>query len=162
MDHTTWFLLVWLFPLATTIHNVEEGILLPSWSQKAGKWHAPVKKGEFHFAVIVLTIFAYVTTTLGQDTSSLWFYINLGYILSMLINVFLPHLIGTLYLKQYIPGLITALLFNLPINSWLLWQACYLEGFQLDKFAIIAPITVIAIVWSIPFLFYIGRKTLRY
>lgn len=162
MELSTWIAWVWLFPLATTLHNLEEALYLPSWSQKAGEWHTAVKKGEFHFAVIILTIFAFFTTFLGRDINSLWFYINLSYIFAMLINVIFPHILATIYLKNYMPGLVTAVLLNLPIHSWLLWQAYQLEGFDIRTFAIVATITVVAIVLSIPLLFTIGRRVLRY
>jgi hypothetical protein len=34
----------WLFALSLTIHNLEEAIWLPEWSQQAGKWHPPGRR----------------------------------------------------------------------------------------------------------------------
>ena len=53
-------LLSGLFALAVTLHNLEEALLLPTWSRSAGRWHHPVGAREFRFAVAVLTVFAYV------------------------------------------------------------------------------------------------------
>jgi len=40
----------WLFLLAFTLHNIEEGIWLPKWSKHAKKYYSPVSNREFHFA----------------------------------------------------------------------------------------------------------------
>jgi hypothetical protein len=45
-------MLQWLFPLVVTLHNTEEAIWLPAWSQHAGTWHVPVGPGEFRFAAL--------------------------------------------------------------------------------------------------------------
>lgn len=52
-------LLILLFCLAITLHNIEEAIWLPKWSQQASKYQKPVTPNEFRFAVIVITFFAY-------------------------------------------------------------------------------------------------------
>ena len=44
-----------------------------------------------------------------------------GYALAMLLNVFVPHVLATLALRQYAPGTATALLFNLPVCGALLY-----------------------------------------
>jgi len=43
-------LLIWLFALAITVHNIEEEIWLPAWSKTAGWFHYPVGIVEFRFA----------------------------------------------------------------------------------------------------------------
>jgi hypothetical protein len=35
-------ILIWLFAAAVTLHNLEEALLLPKWSQLAGRWYRPV------------------------------------------------------------------------------------------------------------------------
>ena len=55
----------WLFPVAITVHNLEEAIWIPGWSQNVGKWHPPVGRYEFWFAVGVLTVLAYVLMALS-------------------------------------------------------------------------------------------------
>lgn len=43
-------------------------------------------------------------------------YVYLGFIGMMGINSILPHLLSTIVLKKYAPGLITALFLNLPFS----------------------------------------------
>ncbi len=44
-----------------------------------------------------------------------------------LVNVFVPHLAATLWLRRYTPGVVSAVLVNLPL-SWVLLRAAVREG----------------------------------
>ena len=50
--------LVVSFCVAITLHNLEEAIWLPRWSQHSSQFQKPVTSSEFHFAVIMITILA--------------------------------------------------------------------------------------------------------
>ncbi len=41
--------LSWSFTAAVILHNAEEALFLPSWSEQARRWYRPVSKGEFRF-----------------------------------------------------------------------------------------------------------------
>jgi hypothetical protein len=156
--------LTWAFALATAVHNLEEAIWLPGWSQSAGRWHVPVGAREFRFAVTVLTALAAFAALLAtvQGKQSLGAYIVSGYALAMLFNVAIPHVLATLALRQYMPGTTTALLLNLPATSLLL-SAAFAEGFiDCDRFLIAGPAVVVGIVALIPALFWIGRRSWQY
>ncbi|MGX9705985.1 HXXEE domain-containing protein [Laceyella tengchongensis] len=150
----------WLFPIVVTLHNLEEAIWLPAWSQTAGKWHAKVGKREFRFAVLVLTVLAYGLTYLSWSNGpeSVWSYLNCGYILAMLLNVFLPHVAATIALRQPCPGVWTAVACNLPINLLLLYLAFHDQWITGKTFLIFAPFTVAGIALSIPLLFFVGKQ----
>jgi hypothetical protein len=51
-----------LFPVAITVHNLDEAVWLPAWSRTAGRWHVGVGAFEFRLAVAVLTALAWVVT----------------------------------------------------------------------------------------------------
>jgi len=70
-DEMSFPLLSWLFAVAITIHNLEEALWLPAWSQSAGRWHHPVGAREFRFAVGVLTTLAYIAACLSNRTTGL-------------------------------------------------------------------------------------------
>ena len=108
-----------LFLLAVTLHNFEEAVWMPDWSQQAGRWHRPVEKIPFRFAVLVLTLLAYGFAYLGLmgGKQSVGIYLFSGYVFVMLVNVFFPHLLAAIWLKQYVPGLGTGLALNLPVCS---------------------------------------------
>ena len=155
-------LLAWLFTLGVVVHNTEEAIFLPAWSNTAGRWHAPVSSREFVFAVTVLSLVlvALAVAAVSAGSKSIWAYAFTGYVFTMVANVFIPHVIGTIALRQYVPGTGTALLFNLPLGGLFLQQAVTQGFVEWDIFVWAAPVTAVVIVASIPVLFGIGRRLL--
>lgn len=150
----------WLFALAVTVHNLEEALLLPAWSQKAGKWHHPVGAAEFRFAVVVLTLLAYTAAALaavyGRESAGAYFLS--GYALAMLLNVLFPHVIATVFMRRYAPGTLTALLLNLPVTILLLRQGLQEGYIQLQKFTWAGPLVVLGLLAAIPVLFALGKR----
>jgi len=153
-------LLSLLFAVAITVHNLEEALWLPRWSQSAGRWHHPVGALEFRLAVGVLTVLAYVAACLSVigGKGSAGTYLIAGYALAMLMNAFFPHLLATLIMRRYAPGTATALLLNLPVTFLLLYQGFQQSYIRLSKFVWAGPLVVAAILGIIPLLFAIGRR----
>ena len=75
----------------------------------------------------------------------------------MVLNVFFPHILASVALRTFVPGTTTALAFNLPLGGWLLWRAITEKFVQPSVFAWSGPLTVIALVASVPVLFATGR-----
>lgn len=152
--------LSWLFVGAVAAHNLEEAIWLPAWSQTAGRWHRSVGSAEFRFAVLVLTLLAVFAAWLAtvQGKGSLGAYLVAGYALAMLLNVLVPHLLATLFLRRYMPGTATALLLILPVTLGLLREAIRDGDIDWQSFLVFGPMVVAGIVALIPLLFWIGRK----
>jgi hypothetical protein len=155
--------LCWLFVLALTVHNIEEAIYLPAWSKHAERWHRPVNAAEFRFAVTVITVAAYVlsglVTIMGKQ--SVPAYLMAGVAFTMLLNIVIPHGAATLLLRRYAPGLATALLLNLPASAALLYVGFQSDYISLPQFLWSAPLVALAIVGSLPLLFWIGRQVKR-
>lgn len=150
--------LSWLFAVAITLHNLEEGIWLPAWSRTAGRWRQRTSAGVFRFAVIVLTLLAYIVAYIATSSgkNSIGAYLITGYALAMLLNVLLPHVLATLSLRRYAPGTATALLLNLPITV-LLIRAALQEGYvHMAQFVWTGPLVALALLLSIPALFAVG------
>src|SRR5260370_40939340 len=61
--------LLWLFPIALTLHNLEEAIWFPAWSQHGGFWERPIGATEFRIAAVLLTILAFAITFWSVRTS---------------------------------------------------------------------------------------------
>jgi hypothetical protein len=73
------------------------------------KWQSDSRAslgGEYRFAVLVLTIAAFGLTYLSsrKGKQSVWSYLLFGYIIAMLVNVFIAHVPATLILRSYTPG----------------------------------------------------------
>lgn len=114
-----------IFSVAITLHNIEEALWLPEWSFHAKRYHKPVNKREFHFAILCVTIFAYITSFLFllYGDIALIRYIFFGFVGAMIINAIFPHLVATVIMKKYAPGLLTGLLVNLPFFSIIIVEA---------------------------------------
>jgi hypothetical protein len=120
----------------------------------------PVGPGEFRFAALVQALLAFLVTYLsyrmGQQTVSA--YLATGYMAAMLANVFLPHIAASVAMRSYTPGLVTAVLLNLPVLFLLLRQALlehYVSGWRATICWISVPICLLI---SIPVLFKMGRN----
>jgi hypothetical protein len=49
-----------LFLLGFMLHNVEEGLWLPAWSQTVPRFQRAVGSDEFRFAAFVVTVFGFL------------------------------------------------------------------------------------------------------
>ncbi|OGB14688.1 MAG: hypothetical protein A2W72_07975 [Burkholderiales bacterium RIFCSPLOWO2_12_67_14] len=151
--------LAWLFTLGVIAHNTEEALYLPAWSASAGRWHAPVSTREFVFAVTVLSLVlvALAAAALSAGSQSIWAHLFTGYVFAMVANVFVPHALGTVALRRYVPGTGTALLFNLPLGGLFLQQALAQDFVTWGTMVWVAPVTALLMVAFIPVLFAAGR-----
>lgn len=107
-----------LFLLIITLHNLEEALWLPKWSKNAGVFHQPMTAQTFYFAVLMITITIYFFTGLFLffPENTILMYIFFGIVTAMAGNVIFPHLIATIVLRRYAPGLISGILLMLPFN----------------------------------------------
>ncbi|ERI10365.1 HXXEE domain-containing protein [Aneurinibacillus aneurinilyticus] len=153
-----------LFCFAITLHNIEEAIWLPKWSQQPSKFQKSVTAGEFHFAVIVITALAYLSAFyyLFVPESNLAKWIFIGFLGSMILNAIFPHAIATIVLKRYAPGLVTGIMLNIPINSLIILRL--FENHQLAWKELIFSTMAVGIILLalIPLLFKIGRRTIPF
>ncbi|MEH7463998.1 HXXEE domain-containing protein [Bacillus thuringiensis] len=151
--------LIILFLFAITLHNLEEAVWLPAWSNHASNFHKPVEKDEFYFAVIVITSLAYLSTFyyLFSPNSSLAKYILIGFMGSMIINAIFPHLLASIILKRYAPGLLTGMLLNIPINSLIIYQFFKNNELTFRELFLSTLIVAGVLVSLIPILFKTGK-----
>ena len=155
---------LWLFfPIAITLHNLEEAIWLPAWTKHAKQFHKPIEANVFYFAVIFVTILAYLSTFLAVafPSSWLWKYIFHGFLGAMILNTFFPHLVSTIILRRYSPGLVTGLFLLLPINSIILYQSVMLGHIKLTDLMISILIVSLALLSFLLFFFKIGEQLVR-
>ena len=151
--------LLWLFPIALTLHNAEEAIWLPGWSKRAILWRRPITPGCFRFAATILTVLAFTVTWLSAESGkqSVWTYLVFASMAVTLANVLIPHLALTVALRSYMPGLATALVLNLPVLSLLVVLAIrekYVSGWMAAAYSAGVAGLLMA---AIPALFRMGR-----
>ena len=151
-------MLIWLFVAAVILHNLEEALLLPVWSQTAGGWVRPVGAPEFRFAVVILTLAAVMAAILAASGSPTGTYVLAGYALAMVVNTFVPHLALTIAQRRYAPGTATGLALILPAGTALLATDLQSGRLALGTFLWSGPLVTLTMLASIPILFAIGRR----
>ena len=131
----------WLFPIAFTLHNTEEAICDAGISKHAGRFQKPVSTFEFLFALVPITALGAAITLLFYSAGKLSIpcYLFFAFNLGMLANVFFPHLVATIALGRYCPGLATGILLLAPVTSYLLFLG-YCEGyFEIPRLLSLPP-----------------------
>jgi len=153
----------WIFVLGVLIHNAEEARLLPAWSGTAGRWHPRVSAIAFRFAVAVLSIVLLVCATAASlsEPGSTAAYIMAGYVLAMMINALMPHLLATLFARRYMPGTATGLLLNLPLGAAYTYKALSTGNIEWSVFAWSGPLTAAVLLLLVPILIFVGRTMFR-
>lgn len=156
--------LLLFFPLAITLHNIEEALWLPQWSQHASKYHKPVEKSEFHFALIIITALAYLVTFFRVIIPDVVFisWMFYGFLGVMVINAIFPHLIATIALKKYAPGLFTGIFLIIPINSILIYRAIDIGFITITEVIVATAVMGVFLILIIPLLFRAGRTLINY
>jgi len=124
--------LLWLVPVFVTIHNLEEALFMPAFLQTrndsipAGlrSLLPPITYRQFLIPLIILTAMPYLIAWFGnlERERSVSVYVLLGLQVVMLYNV-LAHIVMAAAMGGYAPGVVTALIVNLPFSLYLLRRA---------------------------------------
>jgi len=153
-------LLQWLFPIVLTAHNLEEAATQPGFTARHAsrlRWKAGAR--EFRFAIVVVTVAGWAVTYLSwrSGRESVWSYLLFGCVVAMLVNILVPHVPAAFVFRGYVPGLVTALLLNLPV-MWLLATRAVREGWVSGEKAVLYGVAVPAGIAALtPALFALGR-----
>jgi Protein of unknown function with HXXEE motif len=138
--------LQWLFPIAVTLHNAEEALSMPKWvSAHSSQLPLHLVAAKMWVGWLVLTGAGFAITCLSarRGKGSVWAYLLFGYAAAMLANVFIPHIPATLVFGEYTPGVVTAVLVNLPVMSLLLLKAVrerWVGGVKALAYALLVPL----------------------
>jgi len=101
------------------LHNIEEAITMPGQlAMSPVSFIQPPTYAQFLLSVIILTIvalYAYIAAIRTHNLKT-YLFISTAIAAALLFNVFVPHLAGAIITMNYSPGLITALLLNLPFS----------------------------------------------
>lgn len=76
----------------------------------------------------------------------------------MLVNVFVPHVPASILFRGYTPGVVTAVLVNLPLMSALIVVALREQWVTEREALVFAGVVPLGIAASIPLLFWIGGR----
>lgn len=109
-----------LYLAAFTVHNAEEALLLPEWARRARPVSVEVGRRGFLILLAVLTILSYGVGfwfLLGGEADPLPRLLFLGLAAATLVNVFVPHIAGSVVSRRLMPGAASGVLLVLPASS---------------------------------------------
>lgn len=150
--------LAWLFVAAVAVHNLEEALLLPAWTQKSGRWLKPLGGCEFRFAVICLTGLAALLALLAAIGSGHAMLLLCGFALAMAFNALAPHTAVSILCRCYMPGTASGLLLVLPAALSFLHSELTTGRVAWGDFVWAGPLTALTLAASIPLLLATGRR----
>ncbi len=109
----------WLFPVAVSLHNLEEAIWMPRfWS--AHSWRL-ISANEFRWLVAAISVLAFVITFAANRGGRVALRLFFWFLIVLFVNAFW-HIAAAVYLRGYAPGVITAVVVVLPVCTWLLFR----------------------------------------
>ena len=122
---------------------------MESWSKRLPmKIRPAVTTRQFVIAVTFLTIAGFLLTFIGAEClpSSTGYLLILGIQAFLLFNAFIPHIASTVRFRMYSPGVITAIVFTLPLSFYLFRRALTENVLSLNQFWILLAIAPPAMV----------------
>lgn len=154
--------LYWLFALAITVHNIEEGLFLPAYAGTVPRLSGRITPFAFRFALVILTAAIYGIVALSVAGSAYAVELLAGLAAVMIVNAAVPHLALTVALRRYAPGTGTALCIVLPLSLLVIVNGLA-AGTVTGRSLLIAAIAVaVALLVAIPLLFSAGRFVERH
>jgi len=148
---------VWLLPIAYTIHDLEEAVFQPSWSAEVGL-PSPVGPFAFRFAVAVVSAASWVVAFLAfrGPPRGLAAHAAAAAAGILLLNVFIPHVLAAIWVGGYAPGVVSAVGFNLWVSPLVL-RAAFREGMVSRRGAALATVVGgLALLLGVTVLFWVG------
>lgn len=156
---------LWFIPILLTLHNIEEALTMPRWVSQNLPFiqsNLPFKNPlqfsptQLLLSLVIATVIPIIVTILcigGEKKSKKLFILFLlqGIVL---LNVFVPHIVVSVRIWQYNPGVITAVCFNLPFSSYLFRRAVKEHYLALEEFVplfLLALLLYPPIAWTIHF-----------
>jgi Protein of unknown function with HXXEE motif len=124
----------------------------------------PVTPNEFHFAVLIITALAYLISFLYVSfPESKWLkWAFTGFLGAMIINAVFPHLLASILTKTYAPGVGTAILVNIPINTVILYRLHRAKHISRKEILLSTIAMGVLLLALIPVLFMLGDSFINY
>lgn len=123
-----WDIATYGLGIAFAVHNLEETLGMERWTLSLREWMDPVTTRQFAWASGILTLLGFmVVGSRWWVSSNMYYFIITAFAGMLLLNVFFPHVLATLIFKRLAPGVLTAILINLPLSVFILYRV-FLQG----------------------------------
>lgn len=174
LDNLTYRTLQWLVFLFLALHNLEEAVTLKSYFAEINallKGSVPASllasrptPAQFYIALVGATIFpllivAFATT--GKPTRTKDYLVAILQAL-LLVNVFVPHMPAAVALGGYAPGVVTAVLINLPFSFYFFQRSLRESRITWKGMIITMTIALPCLLLSVQLLYALARWLVSY
>jgi len=144
--------LLWLVPFLFAVHNLEEGVLMRRYLARArAVMPARLKRiigvttyRQFAALLVFITavVFLIAASSDLSEPGSAAGYALIAVQATMLLNV-ASHIGAAIVLRGYSPGLVTAILVNLPFSLWLMSVAWQEHWYSASALLWLAPLALL-------------------
>jgi hypothetical protein len=156
---------LWLIPIVLTLHNIEEALTMPHWVMATLhliKENLPAAidirftPTQLLLSLLLATVVPFVLTIVcvnGEKRSKKLYLLFLLQAI-VLLNVAIPHIAASIRIRQYNPGVITAVCFNLPFSLYVFRRAFreqYLVAREFVWLFVVALVVYGPIAWTLHF-----------
>ena len=154
---------LWFIPIVLTLHNIEEALTMPTWVMA----HLPLINESLPIAIhftpmqlllslLLATVVPLIVTMVCINGEKRSGKLYLLFLLQMivLLNVFIPHIAASIKMKQYNPGVITAVCVNLPFSLYLFRRAFLERYFAPREFVLLFVLALLVygpVAWTLHF-----------
>ena len=159
--------LQWLLWVCVAAHNLEEGLTAEAYFPKVEALladHVPASLAtllpglqEFYLALIgaslIPLIMTVVATTRGRTPVKK--YLSPLLAVTLLLNVFIPHVPAAIALGGYAPGVATAVFVNLPFSIYFLQRSMHKRVIDRRGIARLAAIGILLLVVVVPLVWFL-------
>ena len=157
--------LLWLVPFVLALHNAEEALTMPRWvmgnlpliKSRLPAWiEIQFTPTQLLLSLVLATVVPFIVTLVcidGERKSKKLFLLMLLQMI-IFINVFIPHITASIQMRQYNPGVVTAVCFNLPFSLYFFRRAYREEYIAPRGFASLILVAVVlypAVAWTLHF-----------
>jgi len=153
--------LYWLFALAFTVHNIEEGLFLPAYAAGEARLAGRVTPFALRFALVVLTAVISGIAAFAAAGNHSAIELLAGFAAVMVVNAMVPHLTLTVAFRRYAPGTGTAICLVVPLSLLVIMDGLAAGTLTGRSLLVTAVAVAVALLVVIPLLFWVGHVAER-
>lgn len=149
--------LYWLFALAFTVHNIEEGLFLPVYAAGESRLAGRVTPFALRFALVILTAAIYAIVAFAAAGNHSAIELLAGFAAVMVVNAMIPHLTLTVAFRRYAPGTGTGIFLMVPLSLLVIMDGLAAGALTGRSLLVTAVVVAVALLVVIPLLFWAGH-----
>ncbi len=136
--------IIFVYPFVFALHNLEEVLGMMFW-RPPEMFNVPYSPQQFAMVAGLITVIGFVIFFAKglYPSERHYLFIVSGFVGTMFLNVIFPHLLAVIHFGKYVPGVITAVVFILPLSGYFLLLV-YKSGIFTIK-RIVFSVTLISI-----------------